>query len=230
MKRPVYSYDRPLVPEHLTKMTIEKLPFDEAYYISPGERDDYEPPVIFVTPDRELKMSKAYAIDIDEVLPMSPLGLVGIMRVAILDPASGKINEALIGDLRFLEDHQLVDSDDAVTSMLDQEEFMAWVAAFENSMTFDGFIAPEAGFEIDEHDIPNGTMYGDEALHPFMKKLRKRSNKIMKKFMKREARGDIATHEHTPDTSLKPNIEVSEQKTKPASELSVKFVQPSYRS
>lgn len=210
-------YSQALVPEHLVKLSIEKLPLEEAYYITPGERDDDRDPAIFVTPDRRLKMARSYAIDMDHAHPANPIGLVGVMHVAALNPDTLTIQEAYIADLRFIENHQLVDTDELTGSLLDQEEYVAWLAAIEDSVEFAGFIAPEAEFEIDE-DIPKGVFYGNPSLYPFLKKLRKRSNKIMKKFMEREAKPDMTVESSTVDEQKPIN-----KKGKESSDLSVEF-------
>lgn len=188
MKAPRDPIPLAVVPEHLTKLTIDKLPYDKPYYVSPGERDDYEPPVVFVDPNRRLKMSRSYAIDINHDKPTTPLGLVGVMRVVtISDSLAQPIRDVYVADLRFLEDHQLVDSDEITSGVLDQEEYMHWVAELENTIEFSAFIAPEQGSEYTKKNIPPGTMYGDSNLYSALEMLRERSDKIMKKFMRREA-------------------------------------------
>lgn len=186
MTRP--TYEQALVPEHLTKLTIEKLPFEKPFYVTPGERDDYEAPSVFVTADRRLMMARSAAIDMDAAYPASPLGLIGVMRVPLIG-ADNNVREAYVADLRFLEDHQLVDTDDMQAGVVDQEEYMAWAEAIANSVQFEAFIAPEAGEDIDD-GAPSGTFYGNPELYDFLKKLRKRGNKRMKKFMQREAKAD----------------------------------------
>lgn len=189
MKTPRDPIPLAVVPEHLTKLTIEKLPYDKAYYVSPGEHDDYEPPAIFVDPSRRLKMSKSHAIDTDHDKPTTPLGLVGVMRTYIIsDSLHQPIRDVYVADLRFVEDHQLVDTDEITSGLLEQEEYMHWVAELEHTIEFSAFIAPEKGSEYTRKKIPPGTMYGNEELYGVLESLRERSDKIMKKFMKKEAR------------------------------------------
>lgn len=187
MKELDRHYPRPLVPEHLTKLTIEKLPLSEVFFISPGERDDYQAPAIFVTAERELVMAKSYAIDADDAYPSNPLGLIGVMRIPIIDERSNSIRDAFVADLRFIDNHQLVDAEDTALENVDQEQFMAWVSSIEDSVVFEGFIAPEPDEDMDR-DIPKGIFYGATELHPFLKQLRKRSNRVMKKYIKRQSR------------------------------------------
>lgn len=202
-------YPRARVPEHLTSLSIEKLPLDTPFYLSPGEKDDYEPPVVFVDAERQLKVSKSADIDTDHQFPASPLNLVGVMETIIIDSASQTFREVYIADLRFIEDHQLVDGGESQIDTDDQEEYMHWAALMNDSIVIDGFIAPERGAEIDE-DIPKGTLYGDEQLHDSLKFLRKRGNKIMKKFMRREAAATINS------SKPEPKVEDNKQDTKEA--------------
>lgn len=187
MKRQIDEYPKPLVPEHLTKLTIEKLPFEEPFFIPPGDRDDYEDGAIFVTEDRILRMSKSFAVSPEAAHPVSPVGLVGVMRIPRFDAESQTVSEVFIADLRFIEDHQLVDAGGIALDASDQEEFMAWVDTINDSVSFAAFIAPEHGSEIDD-DVPKGTLYGDPSLYPHLKKLRKGGDEAMKKFLKRTAR------------------------------------------
>lgn len=203
MKVPKHSYDKALVPEHLTKQTIEALPFDKAFYLNPGERDDYEAPNVFVTPDRKLAVSKSYSFDMDDAYPHVPLELVGIMHVAVFDEDKQTIRDAYIADLRFLADHSLVDVDPAAAEVSDQETYMNMVNYLDNVVTIDAFIAPEPGEEIEDSKVP-GTFYGDPSLYPHLKKLRKQGNKIMKRFMEREATQAAKASGATPATTEKP--------------------------
>lgn len=179
-------YPRAIVPEHLTSLSIENLPFETPFYLSPGEKDDYEPPVVFVDAERQLKVSKSAEIDIDHKFPESPIGLIGVMKTILIDSSAQTIKEVYIADLRFIGDHQLMDGEEGQIDTDDQEEHLHWVALMNDSIVIDGFIASELEDEIDE-DIPKGTLYGDEQLHDSLRFLRKKGNKIMKKFMKRQA-------------------------------------------
>lgn len=186
MKQPRDSYLQAFVPDHLTKLTIDKLPYDTPYCVSPGERDDYEPTALFVDQDRELRMSRSFAIDASDDSPrgLELLGLVGVMRSAVIDPKAkakdkNSVRDVYVADLRFIEAHTLVDSDESSASIADQEEYMHYVNELENSIKFDGFIAAEQ--ELMENDeIPRGDFYGSEAVHPMLDILAKRSKKLAK--------------------------------------------------
>lgn len=187
MTGPNYNYERALVPEHLTKQTIETLPFEKAFYVSPGEDDGYEAPAIFVTPDRRLAMSKTESIDTDDANPPSPLELVGVMHIAVMDSESLTVRDAYIADLRFIVDNALATIDPGDSSAADQEEYYAMVGLLEDAVTFEAFIAPEHGSEIDKNVVP-GTFYGNPELYPYLEILRKKGDKRMKKFMRRMAK------------------------------------------
>jgi len=211
-------YEQALVPEHLTRLTIENLPLDEAFYISPGERDDYEPPAVFVSPDRHLKMRCDYAIDPDDDSPVSPIGLVGAMRVVLIDSDKNTIKDHYIADLRFLEYHSLVDADEMQGSILDQEAYMLFVEALEESVQFDAFIALDEDYEFDvDEKIPGGAFYGTPDLHPYLKLLRKRSNKLMKMFLEHQAKSTVETKEVAAEKAAEP-----EQPTRQTTESGVK--------
>lgn len=65
-----------------------------------------------------------------------------------------------------------------------------------NSVVFAGFIAPKLGDEFDpSEDIPRGIFYGDQVPPETMNILRKRSDKLMKIFMKREATPEQVTQD-----------------------------------
>jgi|GEM_PF-4048253 len=179
-------YPRARVPEHLTSLSIERLPLDTPFYLSPGEKDDYEPPVVFVDAERQLKVSKSADIDIDHEFPSCPIGLVGVMKTIVIDSVAQTFKEVYVADLRFIGDHQLMDAGEGQIDADDQEDYMHWLALMNDSIVIDGFIAPERGADIDD-DAPKGTLYGDEQLHDSLKFLRKKGNKIMKRFMRREA-------------------------------------------
>lgn len=181
-------YPRALVPEHLTSLSIEKLPLDTPFFLSPDDYNDDELPVFFVDAERRLRISKSAEIDPDDEFPASPFGLVGIMKTIAIDPLTQTFREVYVADLRFIEDHQLMDGGQDEIDMDDQEEYMHWQSFLNNCIVVDGFIAPEKGAEIDK-DVPRGTLYGDEKLHDSLKFLRKKGNKIMKKFVKRQVVG-----------------------------------------
>ncbi len=213
MKKPIHSYDKALVPEHLTKQTIESLPFEKAYYINPGERDDFEAPNVFVTPDRQLAVSKSYSFDMDDVYPHVPLELVGLMHVAVVDTERQTVKDVYLADLRFLAENSLVDIDPSGSDVDDQESYMSMVNYLDNIVTIDAFIAPEPGDEIEDGVVP-GTFYGDPALYPHLKKLRKRGNKLMKQFMEREAAQAAKRAESAATTPTLEKPQASGDKTK----------------
>ena len=191
MKQPRDSYLQAFVPDHLTKLTIDKLPYDTPYYVSPGERDDYEPTALFVDQDRELRMSRSFAIDASDDSPrgLELLGLVGVMRSAVIDPKAkakdkNSVRDVYVADLRFIEAHTLVDSDESSASIADQEEYMHYVNELENSIKFDGFIAAEQEL-MENDDIPRGDFYGSESVHPMLDILAKRSKKLAKHALRR---------------------------------------------
>ncbi len=224
MKRPEYHYDQPLVPDHLTKLTVENLPVEKAFYISPGERDSYnDDTAIFVAPDRRLMMSKTYDIDPDDAHGSSPIGRVGISRVWLMNSETMTPRQVIIADLRFLEDHQLVDSDEMKEEMIDQEGFMGALAALEDSVQIDAFIAAEAGEDFDEKNIPKGTFYGNPELYPHLKKLRKRGNKIMKQVLKIEAERGPNAESAEEQPSTEETVPTEQKPTDQTTDLSVKF-------
>lgn len=187
MKKPRDTYPSARVPEHLTRLTVEKLPFDSPCYILPGELDDFEPPSIFVTPDRKLKISSGCEIPPAGTYPANPIGLIGIMRTFIIDPNTRQIREVLIADLRFIEPHQLVDFDDILSSLQgqDQEEFMHAAAWVDKALFIDGFIAAEPE---DDSDIPTGSLYGDELLYEPLLRLGSQSDTLMQSFLDKAAK------------------------------------------
>lgn len=175
----------PFVPEYLSKLTIDKLPIEKAYYIDVDDNAPYDPPAVFVTPERRLHMSRSYSIDPEANTPASPLGRMGVMHITPVDPKTGILHDTYIADLRFLEPHQLADLNDDLRSAADPEERLAVLSILEDSVAFEGFIAPESGSNIDKA-IPEGTFYGAPVLHPFLEQLQKRGTKIMKKHIKLE--------------------------------------------
>lgn len=187
MKQSRETYPQAIVPEHLTKLTIENIPLDKPFYISPGERDDYQAPAVFVDHDNRLRMSRSTAVE-----PMDtkwPIGHVGIMRSAQIDPETNTVRDIYIADLRMIETHSLVDYDEAVSAASDQEEYMAYVNELNDSIVFDGFIAAEAdGMETE--DVARGIFYGNEALHPILNTLDKRTKKLVKRAMQLAAKSE----------------------------------------
>jgi hypothetical protein len=186
MKGPKH-YDRALVPEHMTKQTIENLPVGKVFYVTPGERDDYDEPAIFVTPDRRLVMSKDHAIDVDDQYPPTPLERVGIMHEFIPDGLTGG-RDVYVADLRYIVENELVDIDPGNCDAETQEEYMAYLDMLTNTVQFDAFIAPKRGAEVNDDGVVPWTSHGDPALLPLLKTLRKHGDKRMRKYMQREAK------------------------------------------
>jgi len=179
-------YPQALVPTHLTKLTVDKLPFDEPFYTAPGKEDDpEEPPAIFVGPDRSLKMSKYHSIDPDNRHLVSPLGMVGIMRTCVITPSS--VKDAFVADLRFIDDYQLADLGEAINDCDDQEEYMDMVAYLGNSVTFEAFIAPEQITETDD-DMPRDAFYGDQELYGATATLQEYGNELLEQYREEQER------------------------------------------
>jgi hypothetical protein len=191
MKGPKF-YDRALVPEHMTKQTLETLPLDEAFYVEPGERDSRDFPAIFVTPDRRLVMSRSHAVDREDAYPPSPYNRVGIMHSMVIDAETGALRDVYLADLRYIEDNELVDINPAAPEIVDQEEQMDLLALVENAVTFDGFIAAEELAEVKKNGSIPGDLYGSPELHDLLHKLRKKGNRRMRRFMELEARPHVS--------------------------------------
>ncbi len=187
MKRPK-RYPGALVPEFLTTFTIEGLKTDKPVFIYPGNADDDESPPLFVTSDRKLRIDKNHIIDGDDAYPEGTQERVGIMKTLIPDPTNG-FKEVYVADLRFVDNHQIVDIANASSFGNDQEAYVDWLGMVEDSIEFDAFIAPEFNDELDvEEDVPGGVFYGNEQLYPALRILRKKSNRITKRYMERETR------------------------------------------
>lgn len=184
MTNPKDSYPLARVPERLTKQTIENIPFDEPFFIIPGDIDDFTPPAIFVGPYRELRMSKSFAIAGFTSQPANTLGLVGVMRTFTIDPVTRTIDEKYIADLRYVGENELVDSDSAAPGIEDQEEYMNYVAWLKDSVAFDGFAANDFN-DSSANTIPGGSFYGDVALHDALLTLCDSGDKIMEDFYMR---------------------------------------------
>lgn len=225
MKQPRDTFPQAIVPEHLSKLTIEKLPLDRIYYVAPGERDDYESPVIFQSPDKRLLMSKSHAIDMADEYPASPVSMVGIMRTYIIDETTDSVREHYVADLRFIGDYDLVDTEN-IAADSDQEEYMAWMSQIENSITFSAFIAAEQHTEVQENGKVRGAFYGNPQLYDVLEKMNKRGNKLMKKFLCRLNSSEKlakAAANSTIKTAI--NSEQSDNKSS-AKNLSVEFRAP----
>ncbi len=181
-------YERAIVPEHFTGLTIENLPLDEAFYIFPGEHDTFDPPTVFVGQNRELLINSECDIDQSTKKPGMPVGRVGVMRTLFINGLTSEFTEHVIADLRFVEWHSLMHVDSMSQDMSDQESFMALAALIANCVTVDAFIAPDKDFNYGKgKKIPGGTFYGSKELYPNLEVLQERSDKLMKKFLNREA-------------------------------------------
>ena len=198
--KPPKHYPGALVPEHLTTTTVEHLPVDRPYYISPGEaKDPDEPLTIFTTDDRILRMSRTAIVDGDADMPQMPMGQVGIMRTFVTDEHVG-MREVYVADLRLVDNYQIVNLGSANLFESDQEDFMDWNAMVSDTIQIAGFIAPGDEDEFDpSHDLPKGTLHGDQSLHQSLKQLRKRSDKLMRRFGEREAKSDITVEPEAAD-------------------------------
>jgi hypothetical protein len=176
-------FPKAAVPSHLTKLDINSLPLETPFYIDPGEENDfYDPVAMYVTPDRTLNIQLSTEVDRQDANPSSPMGLAGIMKVAIID--GDNLIEGLIADLRFLEDGQLILADDEAPDS--QEEFNAWMAAKADSRPIDAFIAPEADAEVSDEGLIDGLYYGSEIYHDTLDILRKRGDAILQAWQRRQ--------------------------------------------
>lgn len=192
MTGPVFHHDRALVPGHLTAQTIETAEFDVPFYIEPGDDEDYDGPVIFVSPDDELLMAKEEKIDRADAYPGELMGKVAIMRIALMDTKNYTIRDAYIADLRFLGDGQLSKASPGQIDGESQGEFMQMADLLADTVRFDAFIAaePEAEFDIDEPNVA-GAFYGNPELYPALRRLRKAGNEALARFMEREAKPNV---------------------------------------
>jgi len=226
MKRPRETYPLAIVPEHLSKLTVEKLPLDHIYYIAPGESDDYKDPAIFESPSKSLLMSKSHAIDMADEFPASPIGSVGVMKTFLIDPDTKTVRDYYVADLRFVGDHDLIDTDN-LAAELDQEEHMAWLSSIENTIMFSAFIAADQQAKTEENGRVHGAFYGNPKLYDALDKLDKRGNKLMKKFLQRQKASEKlaqAARMVKPIESSKTKQPVV--KTEEKKDLSVQFIQP----
>lgn len=189
MTRPRDHYPLPIVPEHLSGMTIERLPLDTPVYVKLGGDEIYDDPTFFVSEDRHLMMSKSYDITYDDQHPTNPRGCIGIMRVAIINPATGRIEDKLIADLRLLNDAPLTDLANRAPDMTDQETYMSYASMLENSVTFDGFVASDSEPPITD-TVPQGLYYGATELHVALEFLEKCSNMKLKKYIRTQQKFD----------------------------------------
>lgn len=219
-------YDKPLVPEYMTRLTIDKLPFDTAYYVNPGEQDDFGPPKLFVTQDRQLKMACAQPISPEDTEPNTPLGLVGVMRVMVYSGEGDDkdVHEAYIADLRFIDFHGLINTDETAEGVDERirDEALTYL---NNSIAFHGFIAPEYDPDSDD-DIPKAVYYGPGNLRDHLKALKKQGNRAMKAFVRvnevKEA--NIGKSEPALEETTSPEEKVGSK----ALDCAVVFIEPRY--
>lgn len=222
------NYPKALVPEHLVKTEISRLPLETAFYLDPSDShdsDDYEPPVFFVMSDGELRTRLSAEVDRSEAYPGSPMGLIGIMRVAVID--GDNLIEGLIADLRFIEDGQLTAVDDEPPE--DQEEFNYWLAVNADTKTIDAFIAPEEGATINNRGLIGGDFYGPELFYDALDVMRKRGNKILKAYQKREKK-QAEKPEIKKTVADSSETKPEEKKAANRSSLTVSFVPPGTQS
>ena len=203
-------YDRALVPEHLTGLTIENLPLDEAFFIFPGENNGYDTPTVFVGPGRELMINSECDIDMGTNKPGTPVGRVGIMRTMVINPGTNEVTEHVIADLRFVEWHSLMHIDNSSQDMSDQESFMIVVDFVADSTAVDAFIAPDKDFDFEKSKkIPEGTFFGPPELYPNLEALQKRGSKLMKKVLDRRVSNKSKVTE-----SPEPVVTIEERKNR----------------
>lgn len=206
-------YEQAIVPEHLTRLSIENLPLDEAFYISPGDKEDYEPPAIFVNHERKLMISREHDIDQDDIKPGTPVGLVGVMRTMVINSVTNKVTEHCIADLRFIEWHSLIDVSEVSQSMTDQESFMSFVDMVNEALQVDAFISLDVDYDFEVgKKIPKGTFYGSPELYPNLEQLQKRGSKLMKKFLEQRVSVQPKAAEQPVEVVEDPKKEAIEQK------------------
>lgn len=194
MKGPIFHHDRALVPEHLTKQTIETAEFDVPFYIEPGDEDDYDGPKVFVTPDRRLVMSRTETLARADAYPQEPLGKIAVMRVALLNTESLAARDAFVADLRFMEDGGLISVEPQELDGENQGEYMRMAHILDDTITFDAFIAAEGEFDITDPNVP-GAFYGNKELYPFLRSLRKRGNEVLARYIERQSKHDVTVTE-----------------------------------
>lgn len=182
MTGPKYHYERALVPEFLTRQTIETIPLDEPYYISPGERDDHTEAAVFMLPDRSLVMPRSYCIDMDDKDPGYIAGKVGVMRIALIDNLRGEVRTAYVADLRFIEDNALVDKDTNAKIIETPDGIMNTVHDALDTVTFEAFIASEQGADLEDGLLP-ATYYGNPVFYPHLDVLREQSDLFFARFL-----------------------------------------------
>lgn len=226
MKRQKH-YPGALIPEHLTTMTVEHLPLDTPFYVMPGDpKDKDEPLTVFTTDDRKLRMSRTEIIDGDADVPHMPMGHVGIMRTLVPDEQHG-MREVYVADLRLVDNHEIINLGNASLVESDQEDFMDWTAMVTETVHIEAFIAPDADDEFDPHeDFPKGALYGDDSLYPALKLLRKRTNKVMKRFARQQANPDFMGDAEVEDAESTSSEKQRKQIGAKSTSLSVKFIQP----
>lgn len=187
MKRPDTFFENPFAPDHLSQLTIETLPLDTVYYVDPGDKDDYEPPAIFINNDRRLAMSRNVTIDEDDRFPASPLELVGVMRTFYVDAVRGPVT-SYVADTRFLQPYSLSDFERTSMAGMDQEEFMGWAEHMKDVIHFAGFLALGPKAEVSRRgNMPPAEIYGDPVLYPALARLRKAGDKRIKRFVQEQS-------------------------------------------
>lgn len=175
-------FPKAFVPEHLIARTIESLPLDTPVYVFPGLEDGFEPLNVYVMPDHSLHVRGSKTINPANLHPDSPLGQVGLMKVATVE--GGQLVEGIVADLRFVENGQLLTVDD--TPPADQEEFNEWLEATQDSIVISAFAAPEEEDEFKPKGKgPAPIYYGSPLFHGALERLVHHGDKRMKRFAKR---------------------------------------------
>ena len=184
MKQPRDSYPQAFVPDHLTRLSIENIPYDTPFYlVMPNDNDDKEnsnryhdePIKIFVDHDRRLRMNSLADIDTNDSTPnLIPIGSIGIMRSHHMDPVTHDVRDIYLADLRMTNLHSLPDSDEAIRGVITQEEYIDYLSLIDNSIAFDAFIA--ADVDSMKNDVmPKGIFYGNETFYPQLETLNKQT-------------------------------------------------------
>ena len=187
MTRPIYHHEKALVPRHLTAQTIETAPLDVPFYIEPGDEEDIDGPVIFVSPSDQLLMAKDEKIDRADAYPGEIMGKVAVMRVALINAANSSVRNAYVADLRFLGDGMLEKANLGDIDGETQGEFMQMADMLADTIRFDAFIAADEDTEFDPTDLRvPGAFFGNPELYPVLRQLRKRGNEVLAQLMGRE--------------------------------------------
>lgn len=162
-------YQNAYVPEQVTASSVKDLAMETPVYIpSQIEMDDFAiRPTAFVTPERRLRLRLSMEITNEERQPDSLLGRIGIMRVLLIGGVN-KLREALVADLRYLDDPLDVIEDEVPD---DQEEMNDYFATQKDS-------APVEAFITRENNEQTTAYYGPESLYSSLHRLEVHGNKL----------------------------------------------------